>query len=117
MDHVTQWRVASVLAVAVGVWLLVSPLFIAMTGTILINTLVVGGIITLAGLAQLIWENTIPSWVSGIAAVWLMVSAVVFSVSGAALWSQLIAAAAAFLLAAWDGFEVDQVSQQHVHAH
>jgi|SRR5579883_2236812 len=117
MNNVMQTRVASVLIAAVGIWLLVSPLFIATTGGALISTLAVGGVLGLAGIVQFFWENAIPSWVSGLAAAWLAVSAVVFSMDSALLWSTGLAAAATFLLALWDGIEVDQVAQEHAHVH
>lgn len=117
MDNVMQTRVASVLTIAVGIALLFSPLFVTITGGALVSTFITGGVLAIAGIVQIFWENTIPSWVSGLAAVWLAVSAVVFTMSGALLWTTLVAAAAAFILAMWDGVEVDQVAQHHhVHA-
>ena len=116
MNDVMQTRVASVLTAVVGAWMLVSPLFISITGRALISTLVVGGILVVAGIVQYFWENTIPSWVSGLTAVWLAVSTIVFQLSGALLWSSLIAALATFFLAIWNVLEVDQVAEQH-HAH
>ena len=118
MNNVMQTRIASLLTAVVGVWLLISPLFIAITGGALVSTFIVGGILVAAGIVQFFWENTVPSWVSGLTAIYMAVSAVAFSMSGGVLWSTLAAAAAAFLLALWDGAEVDQVIQQHhVHAH
>ena len=117
MNDTVQSRVASLLSVAAGGWLLISPLFISISGPELVNTYIVGGIIAAAALIQLLWENTLPSWVNALAAAWLAISTLVFSMSGAALWSALIAAAVAFVLAVWDGIEVDQVMQKHVHAH
>lgn len=117
MDNVMQTRVASVLTAIVGIALLFSPLFVTITGGALVSTFIAGGILTLAGVIQYFWENTIPSWVSGLTAAWLAISAVVFSMSGALLWTTIAAAAVAFLLAVWDGVEVDQVAQKHhVHA-
>ena len=117
MDDVMQTRIASILTAVVGIALLFSPLFITITGGALISTYIVGGILALAGIVQFFWENTLPSWVSGLTAVWMAVSAVIFSMGGALLWTTLVAAAAALLLAMWDGVEVDQVSQRHhVHA-
>lgn len=113
MDDVMQTRVASVLTAVVGVALLFSPLFVTITGGALVSTFIAGGILAVAGVVQFFWENTIPSWVSGLTAAWLAISAVVFSMGGALLWTTLVAAAVAFLLAMWDGVEVDQVSQRH----
>ena len=117
MDDVMQTRVASVLTAAVGVALLLSPLFVTVTGGALISTFIAGGLLVLAGVVQVFMENTIPSWVSGLTAVWIAISAAVFGMTGTFLWVTLAAAAAAFLLAMWDGVEVDQVAQKHhVHA-
>lgn len=116
MDNLLQSRVASVLTVAVGVWLLLSPLFITITGGALASVLVAGGVIAVAGAVQLFWENTLPSWVTGLAALALLATIVIFGVTGAALWSQAISAVAAILLAGWDGLEVEQLQQHHSHA-
>jgi len=117
MNDTMQTRVASLLTAAIGVWLLFSPLFIGITGGALISTFITGGILVLAGAVQYFWENTLPSWVGGATAIWMAVSAVVFSMSGALVWSTLAAAAAAFILAMWDGVEVEHVVQRHhVHA-
>jgi hypothetical protein len=114
MQDITQSRIASVLTTGVGVWLLVSPLFISVTGNALINLLVVGGVVTVAGLVQLIWENTIPSWINALAAVWLFIAAFMFSgISTTVAWNEAISAAVAFLLATWDGIEIDQVHREH----
>ena len=113
MNSVTQSRIASALTAAVGVWLLVSPLFISISGNALISQLIVGGVIAVAGLVQIVWENTIPSWVNAAAAIWLIISTFLFSASTAAVWSAVIAAAATLVLATWDGIEVDQLSREH----
>lgn len=116
MNDIMQTRIASVLSAAVGVALLFSPLFVTITGGALISTFIVGGVLTLAGLTQIFWENALPSWVGGLTAIWMAVSAVVFSMSGVLLWMTLIAAAVVFLLATWDGVEIERVQHQHVHA-
>ena len=115
MDDVTQMRVASLSAAVVGVWLLVSPLVISISGGALVSTLIVAGVLVLARIVQIFWENTIPSWVCGLTTIWMSISVVAFSMSGALLWSTLAAAAAVFLLALWDGVEVDQVAHHHAH--
>jgi hypothetical protein len=70
-------------------------------------------VIALAGLAQLFWENVLPSWIDGIAAIWLFISAYGFGMSTAATWNMALAAIAAFLLALWDGAEVGTLQTQH----
>jgi len=116
MNSLIRSRIASVVTVALGAWLMLSPLFIAVTGAALISLLVSGGIIVLAGVVQFFWEETLPSWITGLVAVWLLVAAVVFNMDGAALWNQLLVAFATFVAAAWDGIEVDQFQRQHSHA-
>lgn len=113
MDNQDQSRFASTLTLLVGAWLLVSPLFISMTGGVLTSTLITGGIIALAGLVQLFWTNPLPSWIAAAAAVWLVISAFVFDMSVGAGWSTVISAVIAFGLAAWDGMESNVAQRQH----
>jgi len=116
MDDIAQSRVASAITIVFGVWLLVSPIFINLTGGALVSTLITGAIVAIAGVVQLFWENTIPSWVNGLAAVWLLIATIVFGMTGAQVWSELVSAIVIFVAATWDGIEVDQVHQRHVHA-
>jgi xanthine/uracil/vitamin C permease (AzgA family) len=116
MQNLSQSRLASVLAVIVGAWLLLTPLAISMTGAALVNILVVGGVIALAGLVQLFWMNTLPSWVTALAAIWLFISAFAYSVSNGAAWNEVVFAVVTFILATWDGIEVGQVRREH-HMH
>jgi len=117
MNNLMQSRIASALIAAVGVWLVASPLVIAMTRATLINTFIVGGLFVAIGAVQFFWENTIPSWIAAAVAAWMAVAIVAFSITGVEMWSYAIAAAATFLLASWDGIEIDQVEQRHhVHA-
>lgn len=116
MNDVIQTRIASLLTVGVGLWLLLSPLFLTIEGDALASTLVTGGILTLAGLVQTVWQNTVPSWVSGLTAIWMGVSAAIYGMTDALLWSTVIASVATFVLAIWDGIEVDRVAQRH-HTH
>ena len=97
-------------------WLLLSPLFINFTGGALLSGLTTGGVIAVAGAVQLFWKNTLPSWVTGLAGLWLLAAIVIFGVGGAALWSQAISAVGAILLAGWDGLELEQLQQRHSHA-
>jgi hypothetical protein len=112
----TQSRFASVLMVLAGVWLVTSPAWISVTGTALTSLLITGGVITLAGLVQYFWKASLPSWIAGLAAVWLLVSTFVFTISTAAVWSQAVSAVVALALAYWDGFEVVQYRQHRSHA-
>lgn len=117
MKDVTQTRIASVLTAALGVWLLVSPLFIETTNGALVSTLIAGSIFTLAGIVELFWENTVPSIVSGVTAVWMAISTITFNMTDALLWNTIIIAAAMLLVAIWDGIEIGKVAERHhIHA-
>jgi hypothetical protein len=89
------------------------PAFTEVSGNALANILIVGGVIALAGIVQLVWENAIPSWVNGAAAVWLLLSAFTFDVSNTVAWNMIIAAIVAFGLALWDGVEVNESYRIH----
>ncbi|HET7673707.1 MAG TPA: hypothetical protein VFK11_04325 [Candidatus Saccharimonadales bacterium] len=115
MEKLSQSRLASVLTMLVGVWLLVSPLFISITGGALVNVMIVGGIFAVAGLIQLFWVNSLPSWVNGLAAIWLFISAFAFSVSTAMAWNEAVSAVAVFILSVWDGAEISQVQHDRRH--
>jgi hypothetical protein len=113
MDKLSKSRLASGLIILVGIWLMLTPVFISMTGAALVNILIVGGLITLAGLIQLFWVNSLPSWVTAIVAIWLFISAFAFSVSSGAAWNIAIFAIITFLLATWDGVEMGEFERQH----
>lgn len=116
MNDITQARIASVLMAGIGGWLMLLPLFITISNGALVSTLITGGVLGLAGIVQLFWESTVPSWVSGIAAVWAIISAFVFGMSGGLFWNTALAAVAAMLLAMWDAIEIDKVAERH-HTH
>jgi hypothetical protein len=106
MKDQSQSQLASLLTVGVGAWLMVSPLFIAASGAALVNTLIIGGIFVVAGMVQLIWTNTLPSWISAVAAIWLLGSAFIFNADIGYVWSMVLSAVAALVLAVWDGVEI-----------
>lgn len=111
MDTQMQSRIAGGLTAAVGVWLLITPLFITMTGAALTNILIVGALVALAGIAELFWKNTLPSWFGALAAVWLFVSILLFDTSSTAAWNIAISAIVTFVLSVWDGAEIAQLDQ------
>lgn len=113
MRDLTQSRVASVLTFLLGGWLLVSPIWISITGGALVSLLIVGGVLALAGAAQFFWDNSLPSWVAMLAAAYFFVSALGFSVSHAVMWNEIVSAIAAFILASWDGVETSEVHRLH----
>jgi hypothetical protein len=115
-QNISQSRFASVLAILVGAWMLVTPLVISMTGASLVSILVTGAVIALMGLIQLVWFNALPSWIMGLAAIWLFVSAFAFSVTNGAAWNEAVFGIVTFILATWDGVEVGEVRRQH-HLH
>lgn len=113
MEKLAQSRLASVLTIAVGAWMLLTPLAISMTGAALTSILITGGVIAVAGLVQLFWINTLPSWVNAVAAIWLFISAFAFTMSTGAAWNQVVFAVVAFLLAVWDGAEISDFQREH----
>jgi hypothetical protein len=115
MRDTTQSRLASVLTFLTGAWLLLSPIFISITGGALASLLVVGAILVVAGAIQYFWENTFPSWIAALAALYLFVSALSFTVSTAVMWSEIVSSVAAFIFATWDGVETSEVHRLHQH--
>jgi hypothetical protein len=116
MERLSQTKLASSLTVILGAWIMVSPIFISITGAALTSLLITGAVMILFGLVQLAWENSLPSWVNALAAVWLFISAFTFTVSTAVVWNQVIAAIVVFALAIWDGAEMGEVQRLH-HTH
>lgn len=116
MERLSQSRLASSLTVILGAWLMLSPIFISITGAALTSLLITSGVMIVFGLVQLAWENSLPSWVNALAAVWLFISAFIFSVSTAVMWNQIIFGILAFMLAVWDGAEMGAVQRMH-HTH
>lgn len=116
MERLSQSRLASSLTVILGAWLMLSPIFISITGAALTSILITGAVMIVFGLVQLAWENSIPSWINALAAIWLFISAFTFSISTAAMWNQIVFAIIAFALAMWDGAEMGAVQRMH-HTH
>ncbi len=108
MEHKDQIRVASLLTAILGVWILLSPLFISVTGVALVNTLIIGALFAILGMLQLFVHNSVPSWVNGFAGMWLVVSAFVFSVSGSMAANLIITGLVGVILALWDTNEVEE---------
>lgn len=113
MNDIAQSRLASGITVLLGIWVAMSPIFISITGAALTSVIVVGIVMALAGLAQLFWTNSTPSWIVGLAAIYLFISAFAYDISSAAAWNQIISAVAGFILATWDGAEVNSARQHH----
>jgi uncharacterized membrane protein YuzA (DUF378 family) len=112
-----QSRLASTISLLVGIWVLLSPIWISVTGGALTSIIITGIVIIAASVVQYFTVNTIPSWVVGVASLWLLLSAVVFGVSAAAGWSQILAAIVGLLSAYWDGFEMTSMNTNQRHHH
>lgn len=113
MERLSQSRIASSLTIVLGAWLMISPLLISISGAALTSLLFTGAVLIVFGLVQLFWENSLPSWINALAAVWLFVSAFSFTVSNAVVWNQVISGIVAFTLAMWDGVEIGEVNRIH----
>ncbi len=96
---------------------MLSPIWISITGGALTSLMITGGVVALAGLVQYFWRASLPSWVAGLAAAWLLISTFTFDVSTAAAWSQIVTAIVTLVLAYWDGFEITQVQHEHNRPH
>lgn len=114
MNNLAQSRFASVATMIVGAWVALSPIWISATGAVLASLITTGVVMVLAGLTQLFWKSSVPSSVSIIAAVWLFMSAFLFSnLSTATKWNATVSAIAVALLAIWDGLEISDFNQSH----
>lgn len=107
-----QSRLASILSLLVGIWVVISPIWVSVSGAALISVVTVGIIIIVAAALQFFVDVAIPSWIVAIAAVWLLLSTFAFGVSTAAMYNQILSALVAFVLAYWDGMEI-----AHIEAH
>lgn len=115
MQSLAQSRLASVLTLLAGIYVAISPSFITMSGGSETSTIVVGIVIALAGLVQLFWTNVAPSWIAALAAIYLFISAFAYSMSTAATWSMVISAIVTFILATWDGVEMNDARNHREH--
>lgn len=120
MDDISQSRTASVLTIIAGLWVALSPFFISVSGFTLYSVIVLGAVIAIAGVVQLLWENTLPSWISGAAAVLLFILSIMPMGHGSsAVWNMMISAIVIFALAVWDEIEIahfvseDRISHQN----
>src|SRR5690242_4080487 len=90
MTEKRQSVLASVLLLLVGIWIAVSPVGVVLTGGAAASVIITGIVIALAGLVQLFSESSVPSWVGGLAAVWLFISALAFNLSSGGTWTLII---------------------------
>lgn len=108
MEAKMQLRVASALTVLLGIWVAISPVFISVTGAVLVSTIVVGSLLGVLGLVQFVTRSSLPGWFGTLVGVWAILSAIFFSPSVAMVWSLILSGAAAIILGLWDGNEVEQ---------
>lgn len=113
MEVRSQSRLASVLSLLVGLWVLLSPIWVTVSGAAFVSVIIVGIIMIIAAATQLFLDNTVPSWINGVLAVWLLLSAFIFGVGSAATTSQVISAVLAFIFAYWYGMEVNELHTVH----
>ena|GEM_PF-513305 len=106
-------RVASILTVALGIWVMLSPIWLAMTGGALTSVLISGGVLIVLGLTQIFWENSLPSWLNVVASIWLFITAFLFLMGINASWSTALAGIVGFILSVWDGSEMSEVQRLH----
>lgn len=114
MKDLDQSRLASLLAFLVGLWVLLSPIWISMPSGAVVSTIITGVIIAAMGIIQAVVRSSVPSWIMGLAAVWLFLSIFVFGVGAGAAWSMLLSAVAMIILASWDGVEVEHFTRRHL---
>lgn len=112
MKDITQVRSASVATILLGGWLMLSPIWISITGWALASVIAVGAFMALMGLIQMFTDNFLPSVLVILSVIWLAISAYAFDVSSSVVWNQVVSAIVGFGLATWDSFEAD-----HVHQH
>lgn len=112
-----QSRLASLLTLLIGVWAVLSPIWISVSGGALASVIITGLVIVAASAVQYFWNNIALSWVIGIAAAWLFLSALLYSISAGAAWSQILSAVAIGVLAYWDGIEVTHLEHDNKHHH
>jgi hypothetical protein len=113
MSDEAQSYLASILAALVGAYTALSPIWTTMSTGVMASAIATGSVIVIASLAQLFTKSTVPSWINGIAAAWLVIGAFIFGQFSFSIWSQVIAGIAVFLLASWDGAEIANYNAKH----
>jgi hypothetical protein len=113
MEDLRQTKLASILALLAGIWVLISPIWFVMTGGQSTNAIIIGVIVAIMALVQLGVKNVAPSWINGLAAVWLFITAFIFSASTASIWELAISAIVVFVLSIWDGAEMAHFESHH----
>lgn len=112
MDTTRQIQTASVATIALGTWVALSPLYIAVEGGALISMIATGALLAVLGLTQLFVRSTLPSLLGVVLGIWLMASALIFSVSTEAVINMVVTGLVAFGITLWDGVEVNASHQK-----
>ena len=115
MNTERQIQTASIAMIALGAWVALSPLYIAVEGNALVSMMVVAALMAVFGLAQLFVRSTLPSLLGAVLGMWLIASPFVFSVSTEAMINMVIVGFVTFLVALWDGAEVNARHDTFVH--
>ena len=113
MQDLRKSKLASILALLAGIWVLISPAWFVMTRGQAANAIIIGVLVAIMALVQLGVKNTVPSWITGLAAVWLFITAFIFSASTASIWELVISAIVVFGLSVWDGAEMARFESHH----
>lgn len=82
--HVTQIRIASVINVLAGLWILFSPFFLnGYSGPAMGNNVIVGGLIVINALPRYFgaYDSASPSWLNAVLGIWLCFSPWAFGLS------------------------------------
>lgn len=106
-----QSRIAVSLALLVGIWVILSPLWISVSGGALASVIIMGLVIVAASIARYFRKNVVPSLVMGLAAAWLLLSTIAYGIEAAAAWNQILSGIVLAVLAYWDWAEVTELQQ------
>ncbi|HET9098464.1 MAG TPA: hypothetical protein VFN51_02500 [Candidatus Saccharimonadales bacterium] len=113
MSDEAQSKLASTLAAIVGAYIGLSPIWTTMTEGVMVSAIATGSVIFLASLWQMATKSTLPSWINGLASIWLIIGAIIFGAYSFSVISQIVAGVAVFFLASWDGAEVSNYNNRH----
>lgn len=113
MNDLAQSRTASILDIILGIWIAISPIWISVSGAALVTLFIVAGILIVLGFAQMATENSTPSWIMTLAAIWLFISAFSYGLQHSAVVNLAISGIVAFVLSVWDTAEISHYHDQH----
>ena len=111
--HDLQINFASSLLMLLGAWVMLVPLFTSVSGGTLWVQEITGVAFLVFGAIQMAVESTIPSWITAIAAIALLVMPFAVTTNTTVFWNELVVGVAALVFSAFDGYEVAQDQLQH----